>query len=156
MAALRRSRVAIDSGDGVGVVMTQEPQRTGPPIRWRLIGVVSGVGPGLIVAGIARLVGELGASAVGLPAGVLSVAGVVLLLAGLSIVLALAARRGRPAGTRESGPAIVAFALTALVGAALLPGVVAAVLAIGIGVVVRTGVGLTAGLERQRQTRPSK
>ena len=128
-----------------------------PPLRWRLLGGLSGVGPGLIVAGIARLVGEVLGSAVGVAAGAIAVGVVAALLIWLAVILAFVSRGGRPGGlSSRNAPAVAAFALTALGVAVILPGSIAAILAIGLGVLVRIGVALAIGLARESQVRPSK
>ena len=134
----------------------QDPDIARPPLRWRLLGAFSGVGPGLFVAGIARLVGELLGSAVGVAAGAIAVGVVAALLIWLAVILAFVSRGGRPGGlSSRNAPAVAAFALTALGVAVILPGSIAAILAIGLGVLVRIGVALAIGLARESQVRPS-
>ena len=131
-------------------LIDEQPQ---PPFRWRLVGVLSGIGPGLLLAGIARLAGELAAARIGIAATAVAVGAIVFLISVLALVQVIVLRDGRPGGpTRRNDPAIAAFALTALAGAAFLPDAVSAIVMVAIGALVRLGVAVTAGLLSRRLT----
>ena len=131
-------------------VINEQPE---PPFRWRLVGVLSGIGPGLLLAGIARLAGEFAAARIGTAATAVAVGAIVFLISVLAFAQVIVLRDGRPGGpTRENAPAVAAFALTALAGAAFLPDAVSAIVLVAIGALVRLGVAVTAGLLSRRLT----
>jgi hypothetical protein len=123
------------------------------PPTWRLIGVLSGAAPGLVIGGSAALAGDLVGSSTGMAGPTIAV----VLVAALGIVgavaFALLPTASRKAQSNRSwfdgpAPAIIAATAVALMSAALLPDKIADLVAIGVGTILRLAIAFLAGIVR--------
>lgn len=119
------------------------------PVRWRVLGLLSGAGPGLVTGGLAAFAGDLISPGVGRAGPTIAVLFVTAVALAIGGAVALAARRRAQAGLPWSNPAMPAI-LTALVvmfaTAALLPDKIAALVAIAAGAILRVVVAASVGL----------
>jgi hypothetical protein len=128
------------------------------PPSWRLIGVLSGAAPGLVIGGSAALAGDLIGSSTGTAGPTIAlmlVAAFAIVGAGVLALLPGTRRSTQPNRSWLDGPApaIITAIAVAFASGALLPDKIAGLLAIAAGTILRLAVAFLAGMARSTSQR---